>query len=287
MENEKVTLLVDDSSLKPLRARPNLRSYLVQLWKRRHFIYFDARSKSLRTGSGTFLGVVWVVLEPLLQVLVYALVFGLILRTGRGIENFVGFLVLGVIYFRFMTAGMSGGVRLIQNSRAVISSFDFPRAALVLSTTVRQFFDNIAPAVVAIVIALSFQTQKGVTPAILFVIPLFFLLHLFAHGLSLISARLTALIPDSKALISLLQRALFFVSGIFYDISRFDGQLWLQKIMEANPFFQFLTAVRSCVLDGELPESATLLALVLWTGGILVIGFLFFWEAEEKYARVR
>lgn len=64
-------ILVDDGKLQRLRARPSLADYTRQLWGRKNFILAEARGRALRGGSDTFLGKAWIVLDPLLQVLLY------------------------------------------------------------------------------------------------------------------------------------------------------------------------------------------------------------------------
>ncbi|PNK21999.1 ABC transporter permease, partial [Bacillus thuringiensis] len=66
---------------------------------------------------------------------------------------------------------------------------------------------------------------------VMLVVPLFLVLHVFTLGLTLIVARITAFIPDAKPLVALLQRALFFVSGIFFSVERFNDQPLIQEIM--------------------------------------------------------
>lgn len=280
-------LIVEDQALKSLRARPPFRVYLRQLWQRRHFVWADARSKALNSGRGTFLGKSWIILNPILQVAVFVIVFGLVLKVDRGMDNFIGFLVIGVIYFGFLSAGLSGGINLIQSQRNMIKSFHFPRAALALSTTLRNLIDNIPPAFVAIVLAILTQLNQPIHWTVVFVIPTFVLIHIFNLGVTLIVARLTAFIPDTKSLVQLLQRALFFVSGIFYPLSRFDTYPTLKLIMQANPIYQFLSVVRSVVLDGAVPPLSLWGYITVWSFGLLAFGLVYFWQAEARYSGVR
>lgn len=277
---------VDDTYLRRLSARPGLGKYLAQLWQRRHFIWAEARNKAFSRGRDMYLGRAWIVLQPILDSAVYVLVFGVILNLSRNIDYFIGYLVIGVVFFNFLTRGLTSGAGLIQSSKGMISSFSFPKAALPLSLTVKQLLDNIAPAIVALLIAFLYH---GLTPslAILTVPVLFLMIHLFALGAMLIVARITAFVPDLKALVSTFARGLFFISGVFFDIHRFDGNETLQSIMLANPAFQFLTAVREATIYQTFPPLGRWLYLAAWTLGLLIIGLIFFWEAEERYARVR
>lgn len=283
---KNVTLIPDDG-LYELQIRPSLVQYLVQLWQSRHFIMAEAKGKVFSTGRDTFLGKLWIVLDPLLQVAIYAFIFGAVLQISRGMENFIGFLVIGVIYFRFLTQGIGAGSGLIRKSRALISSFNFPRASLAFSVNLKNIVDNFIPAVLGIIVATLFQLAEPIHWTIAFVIPLYLLIYIFTTGATLIVARATAFVPDMKSLVNLLNRGLFFVSGVFFDVERFATNPTLRFIMEINPVYQFLTAIRSCVLEGEIPEITTWLYLMAWSFGLFIIGFIYFWAGETRYASVK
>lgn len=277
---------VDDTYLRRLSARPGLGKYLAQLWQRRHFIWAEARNKAFSRGRDMYLGRAWIVLQPILDTAVYILVFGVVLNISKNIDYFIGYLVIGVIFFNFITRGLNSGAGLIQSSKGMISSFSFPKAALPISLTLKQLLDNVAPAIVGLLIAFLYH---GLTPSpAILTVPVFFLMiHLFSLGAMLIVARITAFIPDLKALVSTFTRGLFFVSGVFFDIHRFDSNETIQSIMLANPAYQFLTAVREATIYQTVPPLGRWLYLAAWTFGLLIIGLIFFWEAEERYARVR
>ena len=83
-------------SLGHVYRRPPLGRYVRQLWERRHFIRAEARGRVIGSSRGMVLGLGWLVLRPLLDGAAYFLVFGLLLGTGSNIDNFVGFLLIGV-----------------------------------------------------------------------------------------------------------------------------------------------------------------------------------------------
>ena len=233
-----------------------------------------------------YLGRAWIVLQPILDTAVYILVFGVVLKISKNIDHFIGYLVIGVIFFNFIMRVLNSGAGLIQSSKGMISSFSFPKAALPISLTVKQLLDNVAPAIVGLLIAFLYHGLMP-SPAILTVPVFFLMIHLFSLGAMLIVARITAFIPDLKALVSTFTRGLFFVSGVFFDIHRFDSNETIQSIMLANPAYQFLTAVREATIYQTVPPLGRWLYLASWTFGLLIIGLIFFWEAEERYARVR
>lgn len=286
-DREQRIILVDQESVRRVHVRPKLSSYLKTLWDRRFFIWADARAQALRDGENTFLGKLWVFINPLIQVIVYVVIFGLVLKTNRGIDNFVGFVVIGVIYFGFISASLNAGNGMVQGNRNMITSFNFPAASVVLSNAFKSFLDNIPPALVAVVIALLFQLHKIPSAALLLLIPAFVLIHLFMLGLTFIVARATAFIPDLKAIVSLVTRTLFFLSGVFFPISRYVTDGSIAKLLELNPCHLYLSLFRGIVLDGNPGTLGEWAELVIWSLGILVFGLIFFWRAEGRYASVK
>lgn len=280
------TFIVNTRDLQALQSRPEFHEYCRQLWGRRAFIWADARFKALRTTKDYRLWRTWLVLQPLLDVAFYAFLFGLILKTSRGIENFVGFLILGVIFMRMMVGLMSQGVMLIRNSRGMIQTFSFPRAALALSQTFRSMLDSILPATMAVLMALAGQKFTPLGWSVILVVPLFILLHIFGCGLMLLTARLTAVIPDARALINFFSQAWFFLSGVMFSIERFVEHPVLYEILTSNPAFIFLSAIRGAVLYEAPPSITTWIVLVAWSFGTLLVGMVYFWQAEARYVRL-
>ena len=280
------TYVVNTANLQSLQTRPSFREYCRQLWERRAFIWTDARFKALRTTKDYRLWRTWLVLQPLLDVAFYAFLFGLILKTSRGIDNFVGFLILGVIFMRMIVGQMTQGIMLIRNSRGLIRTFTFPKASLAISQTLRSMLDNILPGMMAVIMALAAQKFSSLSWSILLVVPLFVLLHIFGCGLMLITARLTAVIPDTRALINFFSQAWFFLSGVMFSIDRFVNHPALHEAMTANPAYIFLTAIRGSVLYAAPPSLATWATLTAWSFGTFLVGMIYFWQAEARYVRL-
>lgn len=283
---EGEVLVVSEGSLKPLSSRPSLPAYIRQLWNRRFFIAAEARSKALRSTRDLRMWQVWLILNPLFDVALYGFLFGFLFKTSHGVDNFVGYLFLGVIFMRILTGVMSAGNGLIASSRAIIRSFLFPRASLVLSRALRSMIDNLLPAIVALIAA--FAMQWGTWPrwTLIIVIPLYVMIHIFACGLMFILARLTLEIPEVKSLVGLFTRAWFFLSGVMFSIDRFDHYPTIHAFMEQNPAYLFLMAIRDASIYGTVPSWQVWLTLFAWTIGTFAVGFIYFWHAEEKYVRL-
>lgn len=278
--------IVNPEGLRPLAIRPSLGKYIAQLAARRHFILADARAKALRTTRDYRLWQLWLVLNPLFDVALYGFLFGLLLKTSRGVENFIGFLFIGIIFMSMITGLMSSGIGLMQSSRSMIRAFQFPRASIPFSATLRSLIDNVLPAVVALTAAFLFQWGTWPSWTVLLVVPLFLLIHVFGCGLMMITARLTAQVPEAKTVLGLVISGLFFLSGVMFSVDRFAEHSAIHQIMSANPCYKFLTAVRDCSIYRTVPSLEIWGELIAWSIGAFVVGFIFFWRAEDKYVRL-
>lgn len=280
------TVLVADENLLSTNRRASLAAYIANTWKNRHFIYEHAKYKAAGDNDDMFLGKLWNVLEPLLRIAMYGFLFGVILQTSRGIENFLGFLVIGLTYFSMMSRGFGSGSGLVQRSKAMMRTFRFPRVSLVVGEAIKGFISSLIPGALAVLAALAFQWGTALSWTVLLIIPIYCLIHLFSFGLLLISARVTAFVPDARKVIFFVNRAWFYVSGVFFSIERYARVPEVQEVMQANPAYLFLEATRGAVMYGECPTAEEWLTLVLWSVCTSVLGFVFFWRAEDRYVHV-
>ncbi|WP_144680818.1 ABC transporter permease [Cellulosimicrobium sp. TH-20] len=279
------TEVVSAGRLTRVGARPPLGVYLGQLWNRRHFLWAEARAKVTSGTRENLLGTVWLVLKPVLDGLTYFLIFGLLLKSSRGIDNFIGYLIVGVFLFSFTTKAVTGGANSIRNGRNLIRAFSFPRASLPISVILRGMLDMI-PVLGAMVALLAVMPPAEVfTWRVVLVPGVLALQVLFTTGLALLLARCVAVVPDLNQLISFGMRLWLYGSAVFFSYDQFIDHPTALALMEANPMFMVLSMVRDCLLYGVTPALSSWLGLGAWAVGTLVVGFLFFYHGEESYGR--
>lgn len=277
---------VSAEGLMPVGKRTSLRSYLAGLWDRRHFIIADSRAKMSGSTRQNLLGYGWLVLNPLFNALAFYFIFGLILGTKGGVENFIGFLVIGVFFFQYTSKCMTAGTGAIRAGSAMIKAFQFPRAALPISTVLRNLLDFIPSLVVMVLILVIVPPAEVITWRVVLIIPIVALQTLFNVGLACLLARLGHIIPDVSHLMNILARFWLYGSGVFFAI---DDKLAkfpeLLAIMRINPMYSYLELTRDSLLYGVDSPWWMWVSAIAWAFGLLIVGFLFFWRGEESYGR--
>ncbi|MEU9127656.1 ABC transporter permease [Kitasatospora sp. NPDC048540] len=285
--------LADKYGLTVSGRRPGLFAYSRQLWNRRHFIMAFATARLVAQYTTAKLGQVWQVATPLLNCLVFYIVFGVILG-NKGIPHYVAWLCIGVFVFQFTQSAVQAGTRAISDNLGLIRALHFPRASMPIAFTVIQLQQLLISMVVLVAIVLG----SGIPPTDtwILVIPALILQSAFNTGLALIMARIGAKTSDISQLIPFVMRAWLYMSGVMYSIQdRIDKwPHYIQVIMTINPASVYMDLIRYAMVPEiydpatknhqKLPHHQWELGIA-WAVVTFVVGYVFFWKAEEEYGR--
>ncbi|MGW7199269.1 ABC transporter permease [Streptomyces chryseus] len=273
-------------------ARPGLIEYVRQLWGRRHFILAFSQAKLTAQYSQAKLGQLWQVATPLLNALVYFLIFGLILEADRGMkrEVYVPFLVTGVFVFTFTQSSVMAGVRSISGNLGLVRALHFPRASLPISFALQQLQQLLFSMIVLLVVAVAFGSYPSLSW--LLVLPALALQFVFNIGLALIMARLGSKTPDLAQLMPFVMRTWMYASGVMFSIPAMlaDKDLpgWVTDVLQWNPAAVYMDLIRFGLIDGYGSENLPPHVWAVGLGWALLVGaagFVYFWKAEERYGR--
>lgn len=277
------TIEVPAWSLGQVNARLPLKTYLAQMWRRRHFILAESRAKVVGGVQRNYLGLAWIVLQPVMSAMAFFAIFGLILQTRRGIDNFLGYLLIGVFFFGFTTRVLISCAGSIRAGQSMIKAFAFPRASVPVSAVVRELMNFVPSVVVMMIMILVLPEDEKLTWRVLLIIPAFLLQIMFSVGLGLTAARLCHILPDLQHLISILTRFWLYASGVFFSIDRYVTHPAMASIMKANPMYGYLTIVRNSLLYGMDTPLWMWLNCVGWALFFVLFGFVFFYQGERTY----
>ena len=190
------TVVLDLKELPRVGARPKFTDYLVSLWDYRHFVLYDAKARVQSANRRDRLGSAWLLLDPLLNGLGYFLIFGLLLNASRGIENFLGYLIIGVFLFQLSTRAIVTTSRIIASNQNVIQAFNFPRATLALAVNLRELIANIPVILMMLVLIILIPPTEQISWLWLLIVPVIMLQVIFNLGLGLLLAPMVAKVND-------------------------------------------------------------------------------------------
>ena len=263
-----------------LGTRQSAASYLRDLWARRHFAFSladnDLRSKHMNS----LLGQIWHLLNPALMIFVYFLIFGVVLEARRGVENYITFLVVGVIVFRFAQNTILGCAQCIPKNLGLIRSIQFPRALVPVSVLLENLLAIVPALGLVLAVAVIDGADLGLRTLLL---PLVVIIGaIFTLGVGLAVARAGSALTDLNQVLPHFFRIMFYTSGVLFNVKDAIGNETVQNLFALNPFYCFVATARWSLMGEPLTvyEAAGLFG---WTVVALAFGFSYFRRAEHRF----
>ncbi len=279
--------LAHKNGLRVLGRRPPLPTYLRDVWRRRSFLWTLSSGQSYAKNQQNQLGQLWKILDPLLLIGSYYLIFGVIIGTTNGTGNKIGFLSVGVIIFGVISASVTSGSTSIVNNTNLVRALHFPRAILPLSVVLTQFIAHIP----AFLLLLGVMVLTGEHPTLHWLLlPVALGLQaMFLAGTAMIGARLVNLSRDLGNLIPVAIRVLRYLSGVFFPVAAAAERIGGigGSAIEYQPFALAMTTVREALMSspGYEFQPVAWIVFAAWAVGTLIVGTVFFWWDEAKYGR--
>lgn len=244
----------------------------------------------------TVLGRVWSLINPLAQIAVFSIVFGLIFNARTepgivsGVDSFPVWIGIGIVAWTFISGAIRSGMGALIGNAGLLQKVSLPRWALVLSTVLAKAFTFL---IELLVVALIMALLGGwrILPTLPIIVPLILVTAVFVTGIALMLSVATVYFRDIEHLWSIFAQVWMYASGVVFPLAfvasaqeRLDaagyqilGQpLPLLAVFELNPAERLLSMYRNALYDFVAPSWGDWLYVFAWAGVILVLGFLIF-----------
>jgi lipopolysaccharide transport system permease protein len=259
---------VASSLIEPRRATLASRAYgvtiapLIELRGYRNLFRMFLRRDISARYKGSILGVVWSLLNPLVMMLIYTVVFTQLLKI-RNAPDYPAFFIVGFLPWFFFSTSLTMGAITLLSHQSLLQKVYFPREVLPLSSVAA----NLVNMVIAFVIFLPYAfIVRGFHPvAFLTLIPVTLFFFIFTAGLVVLLSAVTVYFRDIEFLLGLVLSAWFYVVPIIYSLDNIPNHM-LRRWLERDPIVPFINAFRDTLYYGKavtLPGLLFLAALAL------------------------
>jgi len=268
------------------------RSSLLTNFARKRDLWwqFTVRAVELRH-RGSYLGIIWAVLNPLLMLGLYMLVFGFIFKIRFGVlphESSVDIalaIFLGLILFHVTAETLGVGPTIIVGQPNLVKKVVFPLEVLPLAQISAFWFHlliSLGLLLIGIVVL-----GRGLTLAGLLWLPVVLLPHLLlTTGLCWFLAAIGVFFRDINQVIQFVAQIMLWASAIFYPLSRFHGSSVIWNILKWNPLLQTVQLAR-CALLWHQPINLLCLGYTYAIGAaVFFAGSCFFKKTQSAFADV-
>jgi len=247
---------------------------------RNYFEFLKSNVKKDIRGKykGSFLGILWSFINPLLSVLVYAIVFPYIMRMK--VENYLIYLITGMIPWTFFTSAINTGIISVLSNADIIKKVYFPRAILPISA-VTSALVNFAISCVIVLLFCIFG-GVGVSYHLIWLPVIAIIQYIMLLGITFILSAIEMYMRDIEHIINFVLAMAFYVTPILYLPDIFPKNLsW---ILSVNPMAHLMYAYRDIFLYHQNPNIMSLGLVFLFSIVIFFIGYAIFEKLQKGFA---
>jgi lipopolysaccharide transport system permease protein len=248
-------------------------NYWEILW---YGVYSELRTEIAKR----FLGFLWWIIEPVMYMAVFYVVFGLALRQGGA--DYVPFLLSGMIAWKWFDGSVRQAGSSLSANAGLIQQIHVPKTLLgliqVLSNTFKFF--------IVLVLFIGFLLIIGKRPTLAWLaLPLVIVAQLYLIlAIGLLLASIIPFAQDLKQVVDNLLMLMMFMSGIFFSPSQVPETM--RWVFELNPIVVLIEAYRSILLHGQWPDFSGLGYVLSVASPLLAIALLVFRRFERHYPKL-
>lgn len=256
------------------------------LWAYRHFVLSSIRNELVSRFARSKLGGLWMIINPLVQVAIYALILSNVLAAKLpGVDGqyaYAIYLLAGLLAWTLFNEIVSRCTSLFIEHGNLLKKMSFPRITLPAITVGASFFNNLLLFIAMLGILLLLGHQFS--PVIFWLLPLSIIVMAFGVGLGLILGVLNVFLRDVGQFVTIALQMWFWFTPIVYPATIIPEGY--RHLLDFNPMYPLTNAYQQVLVYGKSPDVADILV----TGGIAialsVIGLFLFRRASEEMVDV-
>ncbi|MGI9608631.1 MAG: ABC transporter permease [Acidimicrobiales bacterium] len=272
-------------------ARGGVISSAREAWKYRSFITYMTRRDLRTTYLRSYLGWMWGLINPLAELAIYSLVFGVILAGERGLpaapggfNSFPHFLLSGMVVWNFYRATSSKVLNSFTQTVKLRRKLYFPPVAPAISQTLTTIVQNSLEIVVLIVF---FVVVGHFSITAIVIIPVALLAVTFGLGIGLLLSVANTKYNDVSYPYALVLRLFFYLVPIIWPIEFVDNRIdipALRAIVKWNPIAKFLGISRDGLYMQQWPPLTDWVYVTGWSAAVLLAGWMVFARSSADVA---
>lgn len=253
---------------------------LLELYNARELLYSWTFREFRVRYSQSVMGAAWAVLQPLVLMLIFSVVFSLVLRIDTGGIPYPVFSYVGTLPWTLFATSITFAVPSLVANMNLVSKIYFPREVLPISSILVALVDFAIAAALLVPMLLIYHIP--ITWTVLF-IPLLVLVQTFLTlGIGLFASAVNVFYRDVRFVVPLALQVWMYLSPVIYPVSTVPEQ-W-RTLYFLNPMAAIIDSYRRVLLMGQMPDwpyfgLATVVSLV-----VLVLGYRYFKHAEREFA---
>ena len=224
------------------------------------------------------LGVVWTFLNPLLQLLVYALIFPLILKNTQ--PYYVIFVCVGLIPWTFFTTSVSQSAWTVIANGNIVKKVYFPREILPISVVTSGMVNFLISTIIIVAFCLIYGL--GLTKYVIFFPVILLIQYILQLGIAFILSAATVYFRDLEHFIQIVLQVMFYATPIVYSVDTIASPF--KFVLNLNPMAHIINGYRDIFYNQTMPDFGALGILFVISIALCVVGYFIFRKLQKGFA---
>jgi ABC-type polysaccharide/polyol phosphate export permease len=254
-----------------------IKTYIYGFAKYKYLLGLRIKHHIKAKYKNSFLGILWSLINPLLQMVILSIVFSTIFKSS--ITNFPLYMISGKLIFDFFSMATNQSLMSICGSADLIKKVYFPKYILVLSDITALFLISLISLLDLVLVML--VTGASFSIYILYAPVYLVLLYIFVVGCGLILSTLNVFFRDMQHLYGVLIMMLMYLSALFYPVEIIPAAY--QKLFFLNPIFHYIVGFRHATYYATAPDIGNLLYCSGAALIAIVVGMIVFEKNQDKF----
>ena len=250
--------------------------------KRFKYGVYSGKSELKSEIANSHLSWLWWILDPLLFMLVYT--FVALVVFGKGEKYFPIYVFIGLSAWKFFEKTVKQSVTLVSANRGIVLKVYIPKFLLIFVKMFANGFKMMISFVLVVVMFAIYRVPLSFN--IFYFIPLLLVLTLFTFGASCILLHFGVFVEDLSNVINVLLKLVFYMTGIFYSITKRVPEPYNIILVKCNPVAFIIDGMRECMLYQKTPDLAVLGIWFVISLILAVIGVKIIYKYENSYVKV-
>ena len=249
-----------------------------EVTKYKEFLKSNVKKDIRGKYKGSFLGVLWSFVNPLLSVIIYAIVFHYIMRFQ--IDNYLIYLIAGIIPWTFFTTSITSGMNSIIFNADIIKKVYFPRVILPISSVTSALVNFLISCIIIVIFALI--SGVGIGYSLLFLPIVALIQYIFTLGIVFILSAVEIYVRDIEHIINFFVGMLFYVTPILYTPDFVPENF--SFLLKLNPLAYLIEAYHSIFYYKQIPNLTDLGIVFVLSAFIFTLGYMIFNKLQKGFA---
>ena len=251
---------------------------IKNIYKYRELLKTNVKKEIRGKYKNSIVGVLWSFLNTVLQIIVYAVVFQVILKNPK--EHYVVFLCAGLIPWNFFSTSLSRGAFTFIENGNIIKKVYFPREIMPISIVTSEAINFMISTI--IILGFAIGEGLGVSYYIVFYPIILIIQYIFTLGVTFIVSSISVYIRDLQHLIGVALQLLFYATPIVFASEAIPNSL--RWIININPMAYIINAYRDIFYNQTMPDFTMLTLILIFSITLCIIGYMIFHKLQKGFA---